>query len=237
MNSKSFRFGIAAVAVVALAFAGMRFLPGSGLFGRPPAESTTLEPSTTPLPALNGQTSLSPGRYRVDPQLSVTVTVAVPSGMRADGNWVVIGPKGYLAPYGMAIRFYPVQRLYKNPLSPAEGFLTPPVGPSVDDLVNAMLDHPDWTATGPDAVTIDGYAGQVVHVTLPAGTSDGTPFYLSEDGSGGQVYGWAAGQIFDIYVVDVAGKRLVFDAFHYPATPGADVAAQSAVIDSIQLTP
>jgi len=35
----------------------------------------------------------------------------------------------------------------------------------------------------------------------------------------------------------VGGKRLVIDAFHYPGTSAADLAAQTAVIDSIQLAP
>src|SRR4029077_1352767 len=117
--------------------------------------------------------------------------------------------------------------LYTNPLAPNDGVLSPPVGPSVDDLVNAMVNHPSWTVTGHAAVTMDGYAGQVVHVTLPPTTSDGTPFYLSVDPGGGQIWGWSAGQLFDIYVVDVGGKRLVVDAFHYPNTSAADLAAQT----------
>jgi hypothetical protein len=232
MNTAT-RIGLAAAAVVVLTFAGMKFLPGSGLFGGPPAATCalTLEPN------LHGQACLSPGRYEVDPTLPVIVTVEVPDGWSAGGNWIVIGPKGKEAPHGMAVRFYTAQNLYRNPLSPGEGLVVPLVGPSVDDLVNAMVNHPDWTTTGPTPITIDGYAGQVVHVTLPAGTSDTTPFFLSVDANGGQAWGWVAGQLFDIYVVDVGGKRLVIDAFHYPGTSAADLAAQRAVLDSIQLAP
>ena len=232
MNTAT-RIGLAAAAVIVLAFAGIRFLPGTGLFGGPPAATCapTLEPN------LHGQACLSRGRYEVDPTLPVSVTVAVPDGWSAGGNWIVIGPKGSDAPHGMAVRFYTAQNLYRNPLSPGEGLVVPLVGPSVDDLVNAMVNHPDWTTTGPTHITIDGYAGQVVHVTLPAGTSNTTPFYLSVDANGGQAWGWAPGQLFDIYVVDVGGKRLVIDAFHYPGTSAADLAAQTAVIHSIQLAP
>jgi hypothetical protein len=227
------RLALAAVAVIALAFIATRFLPGSARVGGPPAP--TAEP--TPIPPLNGQGLLPAGRYQVTATLPMKVTVAVPEGWSTDADWVVIGPRGNQAPDGMAVRFYTAANLYKNPLSPDAGVLAPAVGPSVDDLVNAMVNHSDWTTTGPTGVSIDGYAGKVVHVTLPEGTGSATPFYLSVDAVGDQHFGWAAGQIFDIYVIDVGGKRLVIDAFHYPATSAADLAAQQAVIDSVQLAP
>jgi hypothetical protein len=227
------RLALAAVAVIALAFIGMRFLPGSASVGGPAAP--TAKP--TPIPPLNGQGLLPAGRYQVTATLPMKVTVAVPEGWSTDTDWVVIGPKGNQAPDGMAVRFYTVANLYKNPLSPDAGVLAPAVGTSGDDLVNAMVNHPDWTTTGPTAVSIGGYAGKVVHVTLPAGTSDTTPFYLSVDPSGDQHWGWVPGQLFDIYVVDIGGKRLVIDAFHYAGMSAADLASQQAVIDSIQLTP
>jgi hypothetical protein len=235
MNSNVFRVGIAAAAVLVLAFVAVKVLPGSGSLGRPP--EATGSPSATPFPVLPSGTSITPGRYRVDPTLPMEVTVDVPAGWGADSGWVVIGPSGNNVPRGMAIRFYTAANLFVNPLAPSEGVLAPAVGPSVDDLVNAMVGHPDWTTTGPTDVAIDGYAGRVVHVTLPASTSPGTPFYLVGLAGDGQEWGWAAGQVCDIYVVDVGGKRLVIDAFHYPGTSAADLAAQTAVIDSIQLAP
>lgn len=235
MNSNALRIGIAAAAVIVLVFVAMKFLPASGGVGGPP--EATASPPSSPLPVLGSGVSVTPGRYRVDPTLPVVVTVDVPAGWGTNGGWVVMGPKGNQAPDGMAIRIYTAANLFVHPLSPSDGVLDPPVGPSVQDLVTAMVDHPDWTTTGPDAITIDGYSGQVVHVTLPAGTSNATPFNLFGAAKDPQEWGWAAGQLFDIYVIDVGGKRLVIDAFHYPGTPEADVTAQRAVIDSVQLTP
>ena len=240
MNSNMFRVGIAAAVVIVLAFVGLRFLPGSGSFGGPPppTPTPTLEPSPSPVPPLNGDLSQPPGRYQVDLALPMKVTVQVPEGWSANGNWVVIGPKGNLAPDGMAVRFYGgALNLYTDPLAPGAGELVPAVGPSVDELVSAVVDHPGWTTTDPTPITIDGYSGQVLHVTLPAGTSDATPFYLFVDPAGGQIWGWAAGQLFDVYVIDVGGERLVIDAFHYPGTSASDVAAQTDVINSVKLAP
>jgi hypothetical protein len=233
VNSTALRIGIVAAVLIIAAVVGWRLLPGSVSPGGPPA----LTAKPTPIPKLNSQGLLPAGRYQVDATLPMKVTVAVPDGWSTDTNWVVIGPNGNQAPNGMAIRFHTVKNLLVHPLSPSDGAISPPVGPSVDDLVKAMVNHRDWTTTGPSPITIDGYVGQVVHVTLPAGTSEATPFYLSGDELGGDVYGWVAGQVFDIYVIDVGGKRLVIDAFHYPGTSAEDLAAQRAVLDSVQLAP
>ena len=226
------------VAAIALVTAACSSSSSSSSASTPGASiaSATASASAATVPLLSGQSPLPAGRYRVDPILSMNVTVQVPAGWSGD-TWLVVGPNGNESPDGMAVRFYQAANLFVHPLSRADGLLTPPVGPSVDDLVNAMVNHPDWTVTGHGAVMVDGYTGQVVHVTLPAGTSDATPFYLFRDATEGEEWGWAPGQLFDIYVVDVGGERLVVDAFHYAGTTAADLAAQSAVIDSIQLTP
>ena len=234
------KMSLAAAAMVVAAFIGYNYLVAPNI-GGPSLGDPTPSPTPTPMPipALNGQHPLSAGRYQADPALPMDVVIEVPEGWSAGAAWVAIGPKGNTAPDGMAIRFYPGDglNLYNDPLLPSDGLLDPPVGPSVDELVAAMVGHPGWEVTGTEAITLDGYAGQVVHVTLPEGTTDATPFYLFLDGFGGYVYGWAAGQLFDIYIVDVAGERLLIDAFHYPETSAEDLAGQQAVIDSIQIEP
>lgn len=233
--SNTIRIGVAAAVVVIAAVIGFSFVNNQTGSDQPtPTPTPTVEPTATALPRLNGQEPLPPGRYQV-PNLPVDVSVEVPDGWSASANWVVIGPKGNAAPDGMAIRFYIADNLYVHPLAPNDGVLSPAVGPSADDFVNAMVAHPDWTVTGTTPITIDGYAGQIVHVTLPEGTSEATPFYLSVDAGGGQAWGWAPGQLFDIYVLDVAGQRLIVDAFHYPGTSEADLAAQQAVLASLEL--
>lgn len=239
MNSFA-KLSVAAAVVAVAAIVGFNYLAAPNIGGPGLGDPTPSPPtaSRTPVPALSGQDPLPPGRYQVDPALPMDVTIEVPEGWSAGDAWVVRGPKGNEAPDGMAIRFYALDNLnlYNDPLLPTDGLLAPPVGPSVDELVAAMVDHPDWDVTGTSPITLDGYAGQVVHVTLPEGTSEATPFYLFADvRSGGQIYGWAAGQLFDVYVVDVAGERLVIDAFHYPGTSESDVAAQEAVLASIQI--
>lgn len=240
MNNTTVRYGLAAAAIVLVALLGMRFLPGADNIGgstptpTPSAQPTpTVEP-TPEFPALGTQASLAPARHAV-PGFEAGVTVAIPSGgWSSNDNWVVIGPRGNEEPDGMAIRFYTAQFLYANPASRADGFVE--VGPSGDDLVQAILEHPILQAAGPTDITIDGRAGQMVEFAIPADadmTSAGE-YLLFSDATAGDIWGWAAGQTFNLYIVDVDGERLIIDAFHFADTPGDDLAAQRAVIDSIQ---
>ena len=235
-----FKYGLASAAVVAAAVLAFTYLTTPNVGGPAPGDPTSdASPGLSPIsiPALNGQVALDAGRYRVDPAMPVEVTVEVPDGWSAGGGWVVRGPLGPEAPAGMAIRFYTASAIYADPLAIDEGRMEPPIGPSVDDLVTELIDHPAWNIRGVDPVTIDGFEGQVLHVTLPPETSDETPFYLFAAGGGGVVYATDPDQVLDIYIVDAAGRRLVIEAFHFPSTSETDRAAQDAVLRSIQIDP
>ena len=224
-------------AIVGLSLAGCQV--GSSTPTPSPTVATNAEPTATPVPRLNAQDPLDPGRYQVNAGIPTTVTVAVPAGWSAGGDWVVIGPRDNDMPDGMAIRFYWIDNLAANPAVPAEGNLDPAVGPSVDDLVQAVVAHPAWEATEPTDITIDGHEGQLVEFAIPMDaelTADGQ-FFLSVDPGGGGIWGFALGQIFEWYIVDVDGRRLIIDSFHYPDTPEEDLAAQRAVVESIQFEP
>jgi hypothetical protein len=234
---KGAAFVVVPAAIIAFALASCQ--AGSS----EPTPTSTLtesaEPTATPIPRLNGQEPLDPGRYQVNGGVSAVVTVAVPAGWSASGDWVVIGPRGNDLPDGMAIRFYTIPNLAANPLSHSAGNVDPPVGPTVDDMVQAVVAHPALTASEPTDVTIDGHAGQLISITIPTDAElpiveGGPAFYLYAEPSGGGIWGFAPGQIFDWYIVDVDGQRLIIDSFHYPGTPEADLAAQRSVVESVQ---
>ena len=109
----------------------------------------------------------------------------------------------------MGVRFYLVENVISNPAALSEGFMDPPVGPTVDDLVQAIVDHPAWTASTPSDVTIGGRAGQKVSITVTpdAQLAGDSIFYLFSHPFGGETWGLARDQVFDFYVVD-AGQRL-----------------------------
>lgn len=49
--------------------------------------------------------------------------------------------------------------------------------------------------------------------------------------------GWGArdGQTDSVYVIDVGGKRVVIDAWHFPGTSEADITELEGIIASIQI--
>jgi hypothetical protein len=140
----------------------------------------------------------------------------------------------------MAIRFYTINNLAANPLSIDDGVVDPPLGPTVDDLVQAVLDHPALKASGPTDITIGGHAGQLITITIPLDVklpANGQYCLSLDTGHPGScdIWGWSPGQTFDWYIVDVNGHRLIIDAFHYPGTSQADLQAQRALVNSVHL--
>jgi hypothetical protein len=243
------RIAAGAAAAIAVAVVGYTMLSSDGGAGGPavaPTVSPLWSPSPVPsaveseatdgsIPALDNQSSLG-GRYMVGSGLRSRVTVAAPADWSAGDDWTLRGPKGYPSPAGMGIRFYPVKDVYKDPTDMGEGVVLPRVGPSVADLADAIVEHPGWTALEAVDVTMDGFEGKMVRLQIPRDAPEGA-FYLFEHALGGQIWGLEAGQVFDIYIIDVAGERVVIDAFSYPGTSSSDLAAQRAVLDSIEFEP
>lgn len=230
------RGAIAAAAVLVLAVIGYNLLPRSGGVGGQSTPVPTATPTPTNPPVL-APGSLA-GRYTVG-ELQSRVTAQVPAGWSTDTDWVVIGPKGNAAPAGMAVRFYTVANAFKNPRSINDGVFDPPVGPTAADLAAAIVGDPAWAATQTADVTIDGRQVKHLQFTVPASSGLGSDGRFDMFGVAGSpaIFGFALGQVFDLYIVDVGTERVVIDAFHYPGTSATDLAAQQAVIASIQLDP
>jgi hypothetical protein len=237
------RYALGAAATVLIAIIGFSVLNG-GIGNIGSAEPTvTPGPTVTPeptVPALSGQNPLAPGRYAILTGIDMQVTAAVPENWSAIGNWGVRGPRGHEAPDGMGLRFYAVSNLFNNPGSYADGLQDPPVGPTVEDLVEAIVDQEEWTSSTPTELSIGGFPAQHVRITIPDGAefdprNDGPAFYLFQDEGAGQIWGLEVGQMFDVSVDDVDGERLVLDAFHHPGTSEADLAALEAVLDTIEI--
>ena len=239
MNNMA-KLAFAAAAVVVAALLGFNYFVARNVGG--PTLSETPEPSPTPMARLDDQEPFDPGRYLAasgsEYGVAFDVSVEVPAGWSGDGNWVVFGPGG---DENVAIRFYTVDNLAANPLSYDDGVIDPPLGPTVDDLVQAVVSHPDWETTAPTDITLDGYQGQLIQLTIPADAEIGEPpndrYFLSLEPGNGGIYGWSPGQTFDWYIVDVDGERYIIDAYHYPGTSEEDLAAQRAVVESVQFVP
>jgi hypothetical protein len=126
----------------------------------------------------------------------------------------------------------------------------PPIGPTVDDLAAGLAELPPFQVTKPPTdVTINGYSGQHLELTIP----DDLPY----DPDGGSwtdcgrgelqswigtesfdyFYGYAPGQVEEFWILDVDGTRLMIQSRWFPESPPEDIAEMRTILDSIRIEP
>jgi hypothetical protein len=228
------KFGLAAAAMAVAVLLGYNYLVAPNIGGPSLGDPSPIPESTpTPTPPLLSGESLEPGTYRVGLPFSLTATITVPDG------WDNVQGYGVgSASSNAVIVFWPsdaeVARVYADPCQWEDGVVDPPVGPTVDDLATALANQPQRGDAVPTDVTVDGYDGKMIELTVPADVN-------FADCDRGQFRSWdgrfhqAPGQIDRIYILDVGGQRLTIDAHFPPGTSEAALAEQQAVFDSIQI--
>lgn len=247
--------GLGAAAVVVALLVGTRLLGApapAGIGGGPSAEpSATAEPSSsvaaTLVPRPIGR--LEPGTYaisNVDPPIRTLVryTFEVPAGWDARPADLQIS-KG--SDTSGEVNFHPwvVTHVYTDACR-SEGALTE-IGPTVADLVAALVDQANSEATAPVDVEVGGYPAKFISMSVPADLDTATcrhPDALI------QIWADAAENDYfaipvdprvdmhgDVYIVDVDGERVVIVAGSAPEASAADIAELEAVIASIRFQP
>jgi hypothetical protein len=121
-------------------------------------------------------------------------------------------------------------------------------GPSVDELVAALLAQPMRNASTPSGVILDGYSGMYLEWSVPTDLrsssfsnfddcdldSDGYNDFNSWLGNGmGNRYEQVPGQVDRLWVLDVNGQRLVVDATYSPDTTQVDREELERVVQSL----
>ena len=233
MNS-ALKLAIAGAAVVVVAIVGINLLPrndGVGVPGPSPTPTPSPSPTASPQLFLNGP--LDPGTVvtETDP---IKLTFTVPEGWTAFEGSCVLPPGGTEAPDGMGICFGGVKAgLYSDPCH--RGPMDVPVGPTVDDLVEALSQQSAYDATAPVEVTLGGYSGKRIDLQLPHDISscDNGEFFPWE----GSIYAQGPGNRWHLWILDVEGYRSVITSTDYAGTSEENRAEQQAIIDSIQIEP
>lgn len=242
------RLAIAAAALVVVAIVGWNLLPGGSGPGGPkptpsPTSSPTIEPSPTPIatpamtfPALYSTLPagrpLAPGDWILTAVEPLQITISVPEGWsKGSLEWVVFPTEG-----SPAIAFTVVDNLYADTCNRAAGFLDPALGPSVDDLVAALVAVPGVDASEPTDITIDGYSGKQLVLSKPgdaatcAGGADAALYLM--DGEAAPPPG--PGDVHQLWVVDVDGTRLAISIWgQQTAEPRSAEAV--AIVGSIKI--
>jgi len=248
--SNVMRIALAAAAVVVVAFAGYNLLPedrGPGGPSPSPSPSPTAAPTPTPAPtgpvALPSTGDLAPGTYYIDDRAitqAKRLTLTVPAG------WVTT--EGFLyknqeAPGELMLVTWVLTHIFDDACHWDEGSIVD-VGTTVDALVGALIDQKGREASPPSDVTFAGFPARRIELAVSANLdtatcTNGNLRYWPDPGPdfGGGLCCNAAGNTDVVYVVDVAGNRLVVVARHYPDSSERDKAELQAVLDSIRIEP
>jgi hypothetical protein len=113
------------------------------------------------------------------------------------------------------------------------------VGPSVDDLAQALLDLPHTSVTGPFDTTLGGLPAKRVDMTIAddfdtEGCSvPGLQIWYSEPAANHFVL--LDGGTASVYIFDVDGERQVFVTHYRAGARAEDIAEVQAIVDSITI--
>lgn len=256
-----------AVVVLVVVGAGMVFYISSspGNVGSPGTPSPTATPTPAPsvaptvVPTVAGipplpEGPLAAGTYRLRPFTSETMTIDVTV---PDGGWfggppsALSGPVGESnGPNGAFIAFVRAQTINSDPChwdndgsgrAPQEGDVE--VGPTVDDLAEALAGSSAYASTTPVETTLGGFSGKRLELQLapdPAGCDsyDGAgDQYFVFGGREPQQYAQGGANTWQVTIVDVEGTRLIAVLVTYEETSAADRSAAQSILDSVVITP
>lgn len=216
--------------------------------------------ASTPVPtASSSQSMTSTGAPTASPSVEPAETARLAAQVLGSGNfpgYSVEAPSGWSAGDGhfvvksgvIGLSVWDVTQVPRDPCL-WQGQLYDP-GPTVDDLVQALVAQPLRDASKPTSVTLAGYPGQYLEWSVPVDMvvtgdadfvgcsvepSNGHRDFISWLSSGGgSRYQQVAGQVDRLWVLDVDGQRLVVDATYSPGTTEVDRAELGQVAESLR---
>jgi hypothetical protein len=188
------------------------------------------------------------GKYFIDPDADpatpLLVTFEVPEGW---SSW--LGAVKFTDAGHTAVSVLMIENLVREGCSDQEP-LDPPVGPTVDDLVTALTElEPFEVSQPPSDVTILGYEGKHLELTVPELDFAGTPGGAEDCDDGlrswiapnldGPFHGYndEPGRTEEFWILDVDGTRLVLETLVGPSAPAEHVTELQEVFDSIEIEP
>ena len=230
------RFATVAVGLLAVIVIGLALAKGANIGGPGP----TAVPTTTPA-LLNElpEGDLSAGTYEIDAIFPVRLTFTVPAGFNhGTGGSDDVGIHTSVAPQH-GFEFQMASNVFPDPCHRTGGAAAPPIGPSVDDLVTALTTMVGFEAGPVTDVTIGGTRAKAFDLTnginpATCDAQDIRTFIFAGTAAQSSVGG---GERQRIYVMDVAGKRLMIMTSYFPnGNPAAEadaVASLKKIVESI----
>lgn len=197
------------------------------------------QPQPRSMPA--GDAQLAPGTYLAgrDESSAFEYTITFPEG------WRVQGGNQYMLredePDGIGILAFLVDEIYADACLGDRGAVTK-VGPSVQDLVDALLAQPGPAKSNPVRTTFAGFPATRIDLRVPAslqardcfaGPGTGVQVWLSKPARY-MVLGPASR--LSVFVFEVTGQRQVFTVQYDPAhLSSVEQARLERILDSIRI--
>ena len=207
---------------------------GAGVVQREMARpSSDPLPAGNPIPQILDGARLAPGPHELS-LAGLQITFSIPEGWRGTDRGVVDSDLGADAPGGAALSFWTVTNVYTDPCRWRESAARPPVGASVNDLVQALARQHRHPSGQRLKIDVDGHDGTEIRLTVPDNididTCSNDEFHTWQSLEGDR-YQQGPGQIDQLFIVSVEGTRLVIDASYFPDTSQQ---VRSALFDMVR---
>jgi hypothetical protein len=213
MNSIT-KIGLAVAAVAVAAVLGFNYLANANVGGPGPADPS---PTSTPTAVADPG---GPRPYAIGAPFPVRITLELPDGWQAwastaDVHGLVVDNAMGDGSSGWGPAFWIVQNVYADPCAIGSR-LDPQLGPSVDDLADALTSLPGYEATVPTPVTVSGFSGVEFQLTAPE-YGDDCPNHRTWS-TFTEPRSMYPGETNRIQILDVDGVRLVLSIVEYAYT-------------------
>ena len=243
--------GLGAAAVVVLLFLGSQLFGSPGGVGGPGVEPTsTPEPTAAPTAAPTSSSSVWTGTPEgsfvltgADDPVQVTVDVTSPGWMPlAAFDSLTKDDDGLDPPVSVGAALlawaWPAGTEFNVYADPCHWTTTIPETPATtpDEIAAAFAAQASTDATAPVDVTVGGFAGKALTLHVPMSfdvpnatreekfadcDNDIFAFYGVEGETGEARNAQGAGQIDELWILDVDGSIVILDATYSPSTPAA----------------
>jgi hypothetical protein len=239
MNNTA-KLALTAAAVLVVAFLGIRYLLPADVGGPAETPIPTATPSPQSLTYSSTLQDIEPGTYSIPPGrwTPATLTFTMPAGW--DMQYLGFA-KNRDEPGEVGWATYIVTHVYTDTCAAEGEFELAPIGPTVDDLVNALQALGGAEVSPPVPTTIDGYPAQRVDVAMSEDIDLADcrvpALQIWANAAETDFYSRIPGAIDSIYVVDVEGETLAITASRMTASSASDVDELNRIIESIQIEP
>lgn len=228
------RWALAAVAVVAAAVIGYAYLVAPDVGGPTPDD-----PDPTPSTALTGDLgtargALTPGTYAINDVEPFRITMTVPSGWERNLVPAMVWSSTEVK---ATVGFFRVDDVFADVCDEAQGWVG--IGPTVEDLAEALADIPGMTIVSETSATISGYSGTVLDISSSdPGCAEGVepllltaiPGYVDRPHPGDSDVHFSRW-----YILDVDGERLVIQAAVPRSLPESIAADVDGMLESVRI--